>query len=74
MYGSVHTARLFYENLSEHLVGVMIFEINPYDICVVNNTMKRKQCTISWHVNDLKISNKSQEMVDEVNWRQDMKN
>ena len=32
------------------------FEINPYDWCVANATINNKQCTICWHVDDLKIS------------------
>jgi hypothetical protein len=32
------------------------FELNPYDFCVANKTINGKQCTILWHVDDLKIS------------------
>ena len=31
-------------------------KINPYDWCVANKTIDGKQCTILWHVDDLKIS------------------
>ena len=31
------------------------FKINPYDWCVANKTINDKQCTILWHVDDLKI-------------------
>jgi hypothetical protein len=31
-------------------------EINPYDFCVANKTIDNKQCTVVWHVDDLKIS------------------
>jgi hypothetical protein len=32
------------------------FVINPYDFCVANKTINGKQCTVVWHVDDLKIS------------------
>jgi hypothetical protein len=32
------------------------FKINPYDWCVANKTIDGKQCTILWHVDDLKVS------------------
>jgi hypothetical protein len=31
-------------------------KINPYDLCVANKTIDGKQCTVIWHVDDLKIS------------------
>jgi hypothetical protein len=30
--------------------------VNPYDPCVANCIVNRKQHTVSWHVNDLKSS------------------
>jgi hypothetical protein len=32
------------------------FEIKPYDWCVANKMIDGKQCTVLWHVDDLKIS------------------
>jgi len=32
------------------------FEINPHDWCVPNKMINGKQCTVLWHVNDLKMS------------------
>ena len=29
---------------------------NPYDSCIMNKTINGKQCTILWHVDNLKIS------------------
>ena len=39
---------------------------NPYDPCVVNKDMNGTQCTIAWHVDDLKISHKNEDVVDQV--------
>ena len=32
------------------------FVANPYDSCVMNKVVNGKQCTVLWHVDDLKIS------------------
>jgi hypothetical protein len=40
--------------------------MNPYDWCVMNKTIKDKQCTILWHVDDLKISHVDPDVVTEV--------
>ena len=55
LYGTLQAALLFWQNLSGKLKE-WGFEINPYDFCVANKTINGKQCTIVWHVDDLKIS------------------
>jgi hypothetical protein len=55
LYGTLQAALLFWQNLSSKLQE-WGFEINPYDFCVANKDINGKQCTISWHVDDLKIS------------------
>ena len=55
LYGTLKAALLFWKLLSKQLVS-WGFEINPYDWCVANKTIDGKQCTILWHVDDLKIS------------------
>jgi hypothetical protein len=55
LYGTLQAALLFWQNLSTQLKK-WGFEINPYDFCVANKTINGKQCTIVWHVDDLKIS------------------
>jgi hypothetical protein len=42
------------------------FTINPYDFCVANKTVNKQQCTIAWHVNDLKISHKDPAVVTSI--------
>ena len=66
MYGCMKAARLFWDNLSTYLVKKMNFELNPYDACVANKLIDGKQCTVVWHVDDLKISHVSGEVVNEV--------
>ena len=36
--------------------------INPYDRCIANSTIKDKQCTISWCVDDNKVSHSDEEV------------
>ena len=42
------------------------FSINPYDPCVANKSIRGKQCTICWYVNDTKISHEDSTVVDWV--------
>jgi hypothetical protein len=51
--------------LSAKLVE-MGFEINPYDWCVANKTVNGRQCTVLWHVDDLKISHVDANVVTEI--------
>ena len=66
LYGTVQAALMFWEDLSSFLVGELGFEPNPYDDCVVNKMIGGKQCTILWHVDDLKISHVDQAVLDEI--------
>jgi Reverse transcriptase (RNA-dependent DNA polymerase) len=65
LYGTMRAARLFWEKLSRKLLDEG-FEANPYDTCVVNKMINGKQCTIGWHVDDLKISHVDSKVVDQV--------
>jgi len=56
---------LFWKKLSESLKQ-RGFEINPYDWCVANKTINGTQCTIVWHVDDLKISHVDRSVVDSI--------
>ena len=40
------------------------FSIKPFDYCVPNNTINNKQCTIRWHVDEIKISQTDPQVVD----------
>jgi hypothetical protein len=55
LYGTLRAALLFWKLLSSKLI-LWGFIINPYDWCVANIMIEGKQCTILWHVDDLKIS------------------
>ena len=55
LYGTLRAARLFWEKLTAVLKS-WNFAINPYDSCVANKIVNEKQLTVTWHIDDLKIS------------------
>ena len=65
LYGTLRAALLFWKKLSTQLQE-WGFKINKYDQCVANKMMNGKQCTIIWHVDDLKISHVDEKVVSEV--------
>ena len=62
LYGTLRAALLFYCKLRADLED-MGFEVNPYDPCVANKIVNESQCTIVWHVDDLKVSHKDETVV-----------
>jgi hypothetical protein len=66
LYGMLQAALLFWENLTKFLMEKLGFTINPYDRCVVNKMIKGKQCTIIWHVDDLKLSHVRQIVLKDI--------
>ena len=66
LYGTLQAALLFWEDLSGFLIEELGFVANPYDSCVVNRTIRGKQMTIGWHVDDLKISHVDQAAIDDI--------
>ena len=65
LYGTLRAAILFWENLTDTLTA-MGFKVNDYDVCVANKIINGSQCTITWHVDDLKISHKDPSVVDDI--------
>jgi hypothetical protein len=65
LYGTLHASLLFWKDLSKNLTD-RGFVINPYDWCVANKTINRKQCTVLWHVDDIKVSHEDPDVVMQV--------
>ena len=65
LYGTLQAALLFWKDLTAELKK-WGFKPNPYDECVANKTINGKQCTILWHVDDLKISHVDKTVVDDI--------
>ena len=55
LYGTLRAARLFWEKLTAVLKS-WGFVINPYDSCVANKQVNDRQLTVTWHIDDLKVS------------------
>ena len=54
LYGCSKSALLFYKKFVSEIVSKG-FELKPYDTCVANKTVKGRQMTITWHIDDLEI-------------------
>ena len=65
VYGMVDSAFLFWLDLSGFLEK-QGFVMNPYDICCMNKIINGNQCTVVWHVDDIKGSHVEQEVLDEL--------
>ena len=65
LYGTLKAALLFWRRLSSQL-GKWGFDLNPYDSYVMNKVIDGKQCTVLWHVDDLKISHVDAAVVSKV--------
>ena len=61
LYGCMQSALLWYRTFAGKLKA-MDFKLNRYDPCVANKQIKGHQCTITWYVDDSKISHKDPEV------------
>ena len=72
LYGTLRTARLFWQKLSKQLIDVWGFVPNKYDDCVVNKTINSHQMTVVWHIDDLKVSHVDAEEVEKfIQWMEE---
>ena len=55
IYGTMVASLLYYKKFVKTLLREG-FKINPYDCCVANRMVKGKQQTVTWHVDDCKLS------------------
>ena len=63
LYGTLKAAHLFWEKFTATLTKLG-FQINPYDACVASKTINGHQCTLAWHVDDIKASQKDPKAID----------
>jgi hypothetical protein len=64
LYGKM-VASLYYRKFTKRLTEIR-FELNPYDPCVANKTIKGKQMTICFHVDDCKLSHRLSKVIDQM--------
>ena len=65
LYGCLRSALLFYLKLVADLEG-RGFRLNSYDPCVANKMVNGSQMTMTFHVDDIKISHKDPKQVTEI--------
>ena len=65
LYGCVESALLWYQLFSSELTKIG-FTINDYDKCVANKMIDGKQCTITWYVDDVKVSHVDETVVSDI--------
>ena len=65
-YGMVDASKVLFNDLTLYLVETLGFTPNTYDVCVVNKQIDGKKCTISWYVDDLKISHKYSNVITNI--------
>ena len=57
LYGMIQSSLLYYRKFRKDIESIG-FKVNPYDPCVANRMVNKKQHTVCWHVDDLKSSHK----------------
>jgi hypothetical protein len=65
IYGTMVASFLYYWKFTRSLKN-QGYRMNPYDPCVWNKIMEKKQITICFHVDDCKVSHKPARVVDEA--------
>ena len=65
LYGTLRTALILWRKLTSKLVE-WGFTINPYDWCVANKQINGQQCTLVWHVDDMKISHADPKVLTDI--------
>ena len=55
LYGMMMSSLLFYRHFCKNLESIG-FKVNPYDMCIANRVIKGHQQTVTWHVDDIKVS------------------
>ena len=65
LYGTLRAALIFWRKLTAKLIE-WGFTINPYDWFVANKQIDGQQCTLVWHVDDMKISHADSTVVDRI--------
>ena len=65
LYGTIRAALIFWCKFTKQLTK-WGFTVNPYDWCVANKLVRGSQLTITWHVDDLKISHVDKEVLEDL--------
>jgi hypothetical protein len=68
IYGTMVASLLYYHKFTRSLKN-QGYVMDPYDPCVWNKVIKKKQITICFHVNNCKVLHKLVQVIDEaIKW------
>ena len=68
IYGMIESPMLWYQKLTKDLKEYG-FVVNPYDACVANKVVEGLLLTIVWHIDDIKVSHRKKEVLEDfVEW------
>jgi hypothetical protein len=73
LYGTLQAALLFWQNLSGFLIEELGFTVNKFDKCVTSKIINGNQCTICWHIDDLKMSHVKADVLEDIVKKLDVK-
>ena len=65
LYGTIRAALIFWRKFTKQITE-WGFTVNPYDWCVANKMVQGSQLTITWHVDDLKISHMNKKVLEDL--------
>ena len=65
LYGTIRAALIFWRKFTKQITK-WGFTVNPYDWCVANKMVQGSQLTITWHVDDLKISHVNKAVLEDL--------
>ena len=65
IYGIIESALLWYY-IYVSVIKDMRFQLNIYYMCVVNNYINGKHCTIAWYVDNNKVSHVEQDIIYDI--------
>ena len=65
LYGTLVEILLYYRKFTKSLTDIG-FKINPYDPCVANKIIDGQHMTISYHMNDCKLSHRRSKVNDRM--------
>ena len=65
IYGTMVASILYYHKFCKSLTSIGV-KVNPYDFCVANKMIGGKHMTITFHVDDCKLSHKDSKEMDKM--------
>ena len=68
LYGMLQSALLYYKRFRKDIEAEG-FKVNNYDPCVANKMVNGKQLTLTWHVDDIKMSHQDEDVLNNfIEW------